>query len=110
MYDIIILICMRCMWRCARGLPVVHTTICVCSNYCICVLILYMCVLKLLYMCPHTKYVSAYYYMCVLKLLYVSSYYMCPHTTICVCSNYYICVLTTLYYNTRWRWARVCSS
>ena len=69
--------------------------ICVCSNYCTCV--------RILSMCPHTT-------ICVSSNYYVSAYYMCPHTTICVCSNYYICVLATSYYNTRWRWARVCSS
>ncbi len=75
MHDISILICMRCRWRCARGLPVEHTTIYVSSYYFMCphttICVLILC------MCPHTIYVSAYYYMCVFILLY-----MCPHYSI----------------------------
>jgi hypothetical protein len=57
-----------------------------------------MCPL-LLYMCPHTTiYVCSCYYMCPHTTIYVSScYYMCPHTTIYVSSCYYMCPHTTIY-------------
>ena len=63
-----------------------HTSICVPSYWCICVLIL-------LYMCPHTAvYVSSYCYICVLILMY-----MCPHTAVHVSSYCYTCVLILMY-------------
>jgi hypothetical protein len=76
-----------------------HTTVCVSSYYCICVLILLyvssyycVCVLILLCMCPHTTvYMSSYYCICVLMLLHLSSCFcVCVLMLLYVSSYYYV--------------------